>query len=416
MNMQRRKSIMTFLCAMLACLLLACAFSGCSGRGKPAPSEEPQASEAPDERYEMIHIVRYWPEDADYDTCDYACVAEMPKFSLELTSGYAMNREVEAYYDELCQRIETICMPSSNAEPPYTEVTCRVETVSGVTNVVFTEKHCYDIIPSVETHVLMLNERGERINLCDVFLNYHTEGLIAGAIKKRIENDARYYDADLEKLLTLIDINTGALVREDGCTVFIREGKLAPYEEGELSFDISFAEAAPDFVGENGAVTLEEYRDLTELLAFVSDGVIVRQDNIENGSVSEYAASSFMGELAQTLGIAPKAGRIPVPEEQFLSLFKECFGTEFPGIDTDGHDIKLENGFYKVRYVGKQYRYNVDITEAVREGSVLSLSGDVIFGDFGYSATQYLCHVRIRLHKNSASPYGFTLESFVLSL
>ena len=399
------KRIAALALASICALLCACVKPG----GEPSPTAE--ATEAPPVPYETKHIVRYWPEDADYETCDYACIAELPVFTNTHTAGYAMNQAVEGYYELLCERIEAEYMQAAIAQPPYTEVKCAVEFVGEVTNVVFSENHCYEAQPETRTYVLMMDGRGNELNLCDVILNYHAEHMAAEQVAGKIKGKPGYYEADADAIAAMLDINHGAKAAENGCVVYVPAGKLAPYEEGELAFELSSEEMAPGFVKE-GAMSLEEYRALTEFLGFVSDGVVVRSQEIENGTLTEYVASSFMGELSQGLGIAPEAGRINVPEERFLSLFNECFGTDFPGIDTDAHDIKYEDGVYKVRYTQKPYRYNVDMLDAEREGDSLTVTGDLIFGGFGYAATQYVCHVSAKLIKKSASPYGFTLEEF----
>ena len=400
--------------AAFALALICAAFSACvKPGGEPSPTAD--ATEEPPVPYEMKHIVRYWPEDADYDTCDYACIAELPEFTNTKTAGYAMNQQVDEYYDRLCGRIEAEYMQAAIARPPYTEVKCTVEFIGEIANVIFSENHCYEAQPETRTYVLMMDARGNELNLCDVIMNYHAERMAAERIAEKIKGDEGYYEADADMIAAALDINHGAKAAENGCVVYVPAGKLAPYEEGELAFELTNEELAPDLV-KDGTVSLEEYRALTEFLGFVSDGVVVRSQEIEDGTLTEYVASSFMGEFAQGLGIAPEAGRINVPEERFLSLFKECFGTEFPGIDTDAHDIKFEDGVYKVRYTQKPYRYNVDMLDAEREGDVLTVTGDLIFGEFGYAATQYVCHVSAKLIKNSASPYGFTLEEFKLSM
>lgn len=400
-----------------AAFALLIAFSGallssCGGGNGPEPTEAPSQTEPAGVEYSMTNMVRYWPEDADYDTCDYACVAEVPAFSQTYTYGYAMNNAVLDYMNGLMERIVRDYMPASVAKPPYTEVGCTVEYVGKVTNVIFKEKHCYEAQPYTETYVLMLSEQGEEISLCDIFLNYHTEQLIAEKLAERIAGDPMYYEADSITVLTCIDIEHGAKATEDGCVLYVHEGLLASYDEGELEFSFPLSEVLPDFVGEGKAMSAVEYRSMIELLAFTADGCVVRMEDIEDGRPSEYAATSFMGELTQTLGIPSEAGRISVPKERFLSLFKACFGTDFPGINTDAHNIIEEEDAYSVRASKKQYRYNVDILSAERSGDRLTLTGDIVFGDFGYAFTQYVCHVDVVLAANSESPYGFTLESF----
>lgn len=399
------KRSLTLLLALILCLTLVSCGTG--------SEDEPEATEAP-ASYTVVKNIRYWPEDADYETCDYALIVDTPKFAGTDTSGYSMNLAVGEYLNGLAERVEKEYMPASVAQPPYTEVSCEVDTVDGITNVVFTESHCYEAQPYTETYVLMLNERGEQVNLRDVLLSYHAEDLVASALEKKIAGDGRYYEADAAKILTFLDLVHGARTLDGGFRVYIPEGRLASLDEGELAFDLTFAEAAPDFVGEGRALSWEEYRGITELLGYVSNGCVVRGDEIADGAVTAYAATSFMGELAQGLGYAPEAGRISVPADEFEKLFRACFGTDFPGIDTDAHDIRLEDGSYSVRFRRKEYRYNVDMLSVTREGGTVSITGDLMFGDFGYAFTDYICHVSVTLHENSASPFGFTLDEFLL--
>lgn len=395
--------------ALIAILLMLCMlFSACGGEGEPSASPEPTGAEA---GYTMMTNIRYWPEDADYDTCDYALIVDVPRFSQTDTYGFAKNVAVGEYRDALAERVETEYMPISVTKPPYTQVSCEVETVDGVTNIVFSEEHCYEVQPIKRTYVLMLDEKGRTINLCDLLLNYHAAELVSSALEVKLDGRC-----SASELFSLIDINHGIRSRESGFTVFIPQGSIVPFEEGELAFDIAYDDAAPDFVGAGKALSLEEYRSLTEFLGFVTDALIVRTEDIENGSLSDYAATSFMGELTQTLGLTPEAGRISVPEKEFNDLYSACFGTDFPGIDRDAHDITLENGVYSIRAKQKEFRYNVDMLEVVREGDSLIVDGDLIFGDFGYAYSDFVCHARIKLHKNTASPYGFTVDEFSTGL
>ena len=408
------RRLASLLLAVLAALLCACT-GACTGGGKPTPTEEPKVTEAPEVEYTMTHMIRYWPEDADYDTCDYACVTQIPQFSRSYTSGYAMNKAVDKYVEGLEARIENRYMPAAVAQPPSTEVACAVEFTGGITNVIFTEKHAYEAQPYYETYVLMLDENGEEVNLCDVFMNYHADRLIAERIADSIKGDARFREADADAILNMIDVTHGARVQNGGCTVYVHEGLLADYDMGEISFDLTFDDVHPDFVGESKAMTLEEYRGIVGLLHYVSDAAVVRGEDITDGTLSRFEASSFMGELAQTLDILPKAGRVDVPEERFLELYRACFMAEFPGVDTDGHDIKLEDGCYRVFAKGKDYVYNVDMLSAERNGDELDISGDLIFGKFGYASTAFVCHVSVKLVKNAESPFGFALREYVMS-
>lgn len=405
--MLSRKRISLTAILLIICLLAAC------GPSSPSPGPEPTEQA---ETYTKIQNIRYWPVDADYDTCDYALIVDTPKFAGTEESGYAMNLAVGAYLEELAGRVEKEYMPLSVTKPPYTQVTSEVDKVGTITNIVFTEEHCYEVQPIVETYVLMLDERGAQVNLRDHFLSYHADELIAAALEKKLAGDEKYGSPDAVKLLSCIDVVHRGRTRADGCTVYIPAGAIADIDLGELAFDLSFEEAAPDYVGEGKALTQDEYRRLTAMLGYVSNACVVRGEDITAGAVSEYAATSFMGELAQTLDIKPEAGRISVPKAEFESLFTECFGTDFPGIDSDAHDIRLEDDSYSVRFRRKEYRYNVDMLSVTREGGSLSITGDLIFGDFGFAATDYICHVEITAHENEKSPFGFTVDGFRLSL
>ncbi|MBR0136134.1 MAG: hypothetical protein IJM18_08025 [Clostridia bacterium] len=395
-------------------LISAAALPGCR-RAQPE-QEAPLATEVPQVTYTMTHIIRYWPEDADYDSCDYACTVQIPEFSKDFTYGSAMNNAVDAYLEDLSSRIEKKYMPASVAKPPYTEVGCSVEYVGNITNVIFTEQHCYEAQPIVSTYVLMLNERGKQINLCDVFLNYHTQELIASCIAKAIEGDPRFFEADADKVFALLDITHGARSQEGGATVYIPEGLIAPLDDGEIAFDVRYEDICPEFVGEGKAISLDDYRRLTQFLSLVSNSVIVRSENIVSGELSQFAASAFMGELAQSLGIMPQAGRIVIREDRFLDIYRGCFGTEFPGVDKDGFDIETADGSLRVLYKQKEYRHNVDMLDARWDGDTLVVTGDMIFGEFGYAFSAFVCHVEIKLVRNDSAQFGFTLKDMTLSL
>lgn len=391
--------------------------TACSGAGKkPAETADPHVTEVPDVEYTMKRIIRYWPEDAGYEDCDYACIADVPEFSKTFTAGYAMNAAVDGYLEKLAERIEKSYMPSSIAEPPYTEVVAHVEYVANVTNIVFNERHCYEAQPYSETYVIMLDERGNEISLCDVLLSYHAEELAARRISEMLTEDGRYESADAEKVRSVIDIRHGARATENGCTVFVHEGLLAPYEEGELAFEMRSRDLLPEFAGEGKAISEEEYRKLTEFFSYFSNAVILRGDSVQNGVLSAYTATGFMAEAAGAFGLVPKAGRISVPEAEFESYYRRCFGTEFPGIDTEARDIKHENGCYTIPIAKQTFEYHVDMLAAERSGEELVITGDMVYGSFGFAYTETVFHVTARFTESADSPFGSILTGFEMEL
>ena len=400
---------------LLFAVLLAAPLSGCRGNGSPEETPAPEATDAP-AAYSVLHVIRYWPENADYASCDYALVAEMPEFPLTETAGYAMNKAVEAYFDSLAERIETEYMPSSVAKPPHTDVTVSVSKAGDITNVVFSETHDYEAQPYHETHTLMLDARGNEVSLCDWLLDYHAGEHAARAIAELTAGKEGFYEKTPEDIACLIDIRHGAEATENGCRIYVREGLLAPLDEGELGFELSFAELLPELLGENGVFTLDEYRGAVRLLRYVSNSVVIRQDPIENGELTPYTATEFMGQAVTELDVTNSAGRYPVPKAEFEALYRACFGAEFPGIDETAHSIRLEDGVYSVSAKQPEYSYNVDILSAERNGDTVELTGDMIYGEFGYAATEFAFHVAVTIEKSAESPFGWSLKNYRISL
>lgn len=399
--------------AVAAAFLLALSFCSCAGNSSCAGSGpdggEPSVSPAPQVSYKTTHMIKYWPEDSDYTTCDYSCVVEIPQFDQTFTAGYSMNEAVSDYIKDIDERIEKQYMPKAVEKKPHTEVTCEVEYLPGCTNVIFHEEHSGGERLARQTWVLMLDDYGKEINVCDLILSYHAEKLVAVKVAEELGSDP-------VRAISAIDLTHGARATLAGVEVFVREGIITPYEDGEQAVNISFDELVPSFVGVGKTLSLKEYRSLTELLHFVSDAAVVRQENIAAGALSEFEAASFMGEYCLTLGYYPSAGRVNVPEQEFEGCFRSIFGTEYPGTDKDGHDIKKENGYYAVLNSKKQYEYHIDILFVTESDGVLSVSGDMMFGPFGYAFTSYVCHVNVTLVRSAESPFGFRLIDYTMSL
>lgn len=392
--------------AAFAALMAALVFLAACSCAKD-PGTEPGPTKAPQVAYTTTHLVKYWPEDADYSTCDYSCVIELPEFSNTYTAGYSMNKAVSSYIEDLDARIENDYLKNSVSDKHHTEVTLEVEYVPGCTNVIFTEVHEYLEKPVTRTHVLMLDDYGLEMNLCDLFLDYHTAERIASLVSETA-------GVDTVTALSAIDVNHGAKATVSGCTVWARDGVIAPRFEGEVRFDFTFDELSPAASFE--ALSRAEYESLSRLLRFVSDAAVVRQENIKGGELSKFEASSFMGEYVLSLGTPPDAGRVNVPEADFEKSYRAVFGRAFPGVDEDGFDIKHEDGFYRVLYSSKPYEYHVDITEVTAAGDSVTLTGDMIFGSYGYAFTSYVCHVSVVLERSAESPFGFRLVDFTMSI
>ncbi len=399
--MNIRKTAIAVCCAALL-------LTGCAPKPRvdvdstPLPSPTP----VPEVEYTLAHHIQYWPEAAGYEDCDYAAVVELPEFSRAFTAGYNMNNAVQGYLDDLFERVENIYMEAAVATPPSTEVACEVSRVGTYTNVVFTETHCYEAQPTVETFVLILDETGLEVSLCEVYESYHAHEQAAQAISEQ------YPDADINAILAEVDIRNGARLTETGCIVFLPEGRFAPYELGELAVEIPSSAFCPDCI--DGILNEDGYRLLNRSLGHIVSAAIVREEEFD-GAPSEYVATAFMGDLVLDMGLMPAAGRISVPAEEFESLYRECFGTDFPGIDADAHDITLSDSVYSVSTENQPYAYGIDVTAMERTEDGLCVWGDVIFGNAGYAYTTYICHAAIELAPNAESPFGYTIISLKFS-
>ena len=401
---------------LIACLLAALFSCGCTSGNVAAPTEAPLATEIPEVAYENITMIQYWPEDADYSTCDYACTVEKPVFSRAYTAGAAMNAAVENYIEELFTRIEEDYIPGSVAKPPYTQVSSAVQMLGRFTEIVFTEEHCWEAQPYQETYVLILDERGNECGINDIYRTYHAELYIAEALPEALKKlDIPCFEGlDAGLLLPYIDPVHGCVADGECCTVFIEEGAAAPYEFGELAVALPNAALLPAFVGD--AITEEEFYSLADMTDLVCSAAVVRGDNIEGGILTQYEATAFMGGAALDMGLVPEKGRLNIAEERFLACYRECFGNEFPGIDTDGFDIKKTEGGYSVSASQKLYEYHLDFISAEFEDGVLTVTADMYYGAYGSAYSVPVAHVVCRAARNGESPYGFTVNDFIMSL
>lgn len=404
--------------ALAAAALIAAAalcFSACSRKPSSKPSGEGSAPEVPAAEYEINNLIRYWPEDADYATCDYACVIEQPVFARTQTAGAAMNLAVEGYLEDLYERVEERYIPASIARPPYTEVRCELIPCGEYTNIVFTEEHFYEAQPFVTTYVLMLDGRGQQVNLNDVLKTYHSDELLAAAIFEKYSDSSELSPGvTAAEIMSRLDISHGCYVDEAGSVrAFFTEGEISPYGMGRFEAEIGASALLPDI----GSMSADEYHSLLLMCDRLASACIVRENNVENGALTPYAATAFMGATVQGMGLVSEKGRFSLSGDRFLEIYRNCFANEFPGLDPDAFDVKLtDGGDYSVSASQKVYDYHVDVLELSFEGGVIRVSGDLIYGAYGYAFSAPVCHISLTLSENGASLYGFTVSELKLSL
>ena len=75
----------------------------------------------------------------------------------------------------------------------------------------------------------------------------------------------------------------------------------------------------------------------------------------------------------------------------------------------------MHDDCYLIDASTKQYEFHLDITDAVSENGMLILTGDVIYGSFGYANTEYVCHASLVMRPSEASPFGYEFVDYALS-
>lgn len=408
--MMKRTSV--FICFLLAAIML---FSACGENvGSPGPTEEPNTAAPSEDRYSMTHYIRYWPEDADYDSCDYCCIVELPEFSKTYSAGSNMNKAVQSYIENLQQRVEDNYMSKSVAKPPYTDVSCEIVDAGSFTNIIFTEKHCFEAQPYTHTYVLLLDECGNEIGLGDVIKSYHADTMAAELIFNYLTENGMALDGlSLTDCMAAADTNNGVSVTESTFTVYVDEGVLAPYEYGQLKLCFELSKLMSEDLKDS--FTLDGYLKAESFFSWFVTANMVRESNVTDGVMTEYAATAFMGSYYINSDYVPEKGIISVPRTEFEGLYRSILNKDFPGIDTGACNIELKDDCYLIDTNAKQYEFHLDIINAISENGTLSLMGDVIYGSFGYANTEYVCHATLVLRPSEASPFGYEFVDFILS-
>lgn len=408
--MMKRTSVL--ICILLAAIML---LSACGDNpASPEPTGAPDGTSSPEEMFGMTHFIRYWPEGADYDSCDYCCVIELPEFSRTYSAGAYMNAAVQSYIEDLERRVEDSYMPRSVAEPPYTEVSCEVMRAGSFVNIVFTENHCYEAQPYTHTRVLLFDERGNEAALGDVIGSYHADTLLSALVFDCLTENAMAWDGlSLTDCMAAVDVVNGVEVSENAVTVYVDEGVLAPYEYGQLKLRFDLSELLNEEL--DGILTLAEYLSLEPGISWLVAANMVRESNVLDGVMTEYAATAFMASYCINSGYPQEKGLVSVPEAEFEGLYRAMFGSDFPGIDASACAVELKDGCYLIDAGAKQFDFHLDITGAVSEGGVLTLAGDVVYGGFGSANTEYVCHASLVLRRSALSPFGYDFVEYILS-
>ena len=262
------------LIALFVCLLLA--LSGCAPRQDASLAlitPAPAATEAPPALGAGSATI-YYPAGASEADAAYRVTYSLPSFGALGPAGEAMDAAMAAWLAELLDRVEADRLPlADRAEgeaPPATEVTYELREaqtpLGAFTNVLLYEASFFDsgAAPEQALSILVFDEDGAECSLASASGVYAPGAVAAQQVWNIISRDPAAYHGDLslEDVAAALDLYNGFTVAEEGYTLFVQPGVLAPEGDGSRPLEFSFGRNAiyPDFVGE--ALTAEEYEAL----------------------------------------------------------------------------------------------------------------------------------------------------------
>ena len=262
---------------LLLLLALCLALCGCVAKEAELPAVSvvtpaPTASTEPPRTGGSVTV--YYPEGADEASAAYRVSYTLPAFTAQGPAGEAMDAALEAWLDELFQRVEAERIPlADRAEGealPTTEVSYEIRQaqtpLGSFTNLLLYEKSWFDNAAEPETllSTLVFDADGMECSLASISGVYEPEPLAAQQVWNIIGRDPASYfgDLELEDVAAVLDLYNGFTVADEGYTLYVQSGVLSANESNSAPLEFSFGRNAmyPDFVGEQ--ITAEDYEAL----------------------------------------------------------------------------------------------------------------------------------------------------------
>lgn len=340
--------------------MLALALGGCAGEQAqpvevapatvaPAPADTPRPAPEPlpgGEDYATETVELFFPEDADEASARYRLSYSAPVFN-----NHLMDEAVDRYLDELYTRVTEERLPlADRAEGealPCTEVAFAVQYAQlpqgGYTNIIFTETASYggDSPEERSVYTIVSDPDGRECSLAAVSGEYQNPyGVAAQQVWNIIDREpgAYYGDLDVESIAGALDLYNGFTVADEGFTVFIPAGAIAPEEQGMLEFSFAHSAMYPGFVGD--VITAADYEAMLPQLNAAAAAC--------GPDFSSFAAPPTGGQAMAFMRAYLLRGRAAasLSAAEFSAAYEGIFGAAIPpeagpGVELSGDAVTL---------------------------------------------------------------------------
>lgn len=360
------------------------------------PAAEAEAVQTGD-GYAIISDELLLPQDVPEEEAVYRLSYQAPKFESE-----ASNAAVTVYLDELYTRVTAERMPYADPVDslPYTSVTFEVrkaELPAGIyTNVIFTEQHSFgnDADAELDRHVIVMGPDGSECSLAAVSGAYFPENMAVQQVLNVIsyEPDAYYGDLTADTILSALDLYNGFAVADEGYTLFIPAGSIAPEEKGIVEISFPHRALYPGFVGD-----VMDEEDYSSLLPMLSAAAAACGPDFAGfaGAPSGELAAAIIGEYLSAQGLS--FDNAADYAAAYSAAYKAMFGTES---QPTGQVIAAQSNlpFYGVQW-----------EDAHPNGETVILSGQLMSGAPGSSSAAPAATVSAQVRDTGD---GWIIEAF----
>lgn len=357
----------------------------------PAAQQEVQEVQTED-GYAVIAEELLLPQDVPEEEAVYRLSYEAPRFDNESSDA-----AITVYLDELYTRVVAERMPYADPVDslPYTKVTFEVqkaELLTGLyTNVIFTEEHSFgsDADAELDRHVIVIGPDGNECSLAAVSGAYAPEDMAVQQVLNVVayEPDSYYGDLTSDTILSALDLYNGFTVADEGYTLLIPAGAIAPEEKGAIEISFPHRALYPGFVGD-----MMDEEDYSALLPVLSAAAAACGPDFTgfSGTPTDELAAAIINEYFQAQGISSVAAA------DYAAAYKAIFGGDIAAADIAVTESNLP--FYGVQW-----------DDAYADGEAVTLSGQLMSGAPGSSSAAPAASVSAVVRDTGS---GWVLEAF----